>query len=321
MNILVVDDAKDIRLIIKSVLEKLGHTVTTAGDGEEAWTLLQDGQDFQIVISDWMMPRLDGLGLCERIRNEAFPNYIYIILLTGMSGRTNLISGIAAGADDFANKPINSEELEVRLRSAKRIMDLEQSLAQQNIELERANRKLQGIATTDSLTGLFNRRAFQARLEDNILFSRRTRQPLSLLLIDVDFFKSYNDTFGHIEGDTALQRVSKLLKSSSRGSDYVARFGGEEFAIILPNTDAQGANICAEEVRSAIESYQWPKRPLTISIGVATMTYNAEEDLEVSLVYTELLSEADQALYISKDTGRNKSSHFSTVLSAAKASN
>ena len=121
MNILVVDDAKDIRLIIKSVLEKLGHTVTTAGDGEEAWTLLQDGQDFQIVISDWMMPRLDGLGLCERIRNEAFPNYIYIILLTGMSGRTNLISGIAAGADDFANKPINSEDAFLILEAAQSV--------------------------------------------------------------------------------------------------------------------------------------------------------------------------------------------------------
>lgn len=314
MNILVVDDAKDIRLIIKSVLEKLGHTVTTAADGEEAWALLLNSQDFQIVISDWMMPKLDGLGLCERIRNEAFSNYIYIILLTGMSGRTNLISGIAAGADDFATKPINSEELEVRLRSAKRIMDLEQSLAQQNIELERANRKLQGMATTDSLTGLFNRRAFQSRLEDNILFSRRTRQPLSLLLIDVDFFKSYNDTFGHIEGDIALQRVSKILRESSRRSDYVARFGGEEFAIILPNTDAEGAKICAEEARRGIESYPWSKRPLTISIGVATVTHDTDEDEDASLIYTGLLSEADQALYTSKDTGRNRAYHFSSGL-------
>ena len=309
MNILVVDDAKDIRLIIKSVLEKLGHKVTTAADGEEAWALLLSSQDFQIVISDWMMPRLDGLGLCERIRNEHFSNYIYIILLTGMSGKTNLISGIAAGADDFATKPINSEELEVRLRSAKRILDLEQSLAQQNVELERANRKLQAMATTDSLTGLFNRRAFQERLEDNILFSLRATQPLSLLLIDVDFFKPYNDTFGHIEGDIALQRVSKILKASSRNSDYVARFGGEEFAIILPNTDAQGAMVCAEEVRFAIASQPWPKRPLTISIGVTT-TGISEENQEVTDTYTRLLSEADQALYTSKDTGRDKASHF-----------
>ena len=114
---------------------------------------------------------------------------------------------------------------------------------------------------------------------------------------------------------------SKLLLGELRAYDVVGRLGGEEFAIILPNTDAQGANICAEEVRSAIESYQWPQRPLTLSMGGATLTSRADDDLEVSLVYTELLSEADQALYISKDTGRNKTSHFSAVLSPAKASN
>lgn len=310
MNILVVDDAKDIRMIIKSVLEKLGHTVTIAEDGEEAWTLLLANQDFQIVISDWVMPKLDGLGLCNRIRDEHFSNYIYIILLTGMSGKTNLISGIAAGADDFATKPINSEELEVRLRSAKRIMDLEQSLAQQNIELERANRKLQAMATTDSLTGLFNRRAFQDRLEESLLFSRRTSEPLSLLLIDVDFFKSYNDTYGHLEGDIALQWVSQILRTSSRNSDFVARFGGEEFAIILPNTNAEGAAVCAEEVRCAIESHAWPKRALTISMGATTANYDRETLLHATDMYTQLLSEADKALYISKGTGRNRVSHF-----------
>ena len=310
MDILVVDDAPDTRLIIKSVLLKLGHNVTTAEDGEEAWKLLCSSDDYQIVISDWVMPNLDGLGLCQRIRNEPFSKYTYIILLTGMSGKTNLISGIAAGADDFATKPINSEELEVRLRSAKRILNLEKTLAFQNEELERANKKLVTYATTDGLTGLYNRRAFQEHLEETLLYSRRANETLSLLILDVDYFKAYNDTFGHVEGDTALKIVSSLLKENSRNNDFVARFGGEEFTVILPNTNYNGATLCAEVLRSAIEKYPWLERNVTISIGVTTVEYQRDRQEDVSEMYTRILSEADQALYRSKSTGRNKVTHF-----------
>lgn len=310
MNILVVDDAPDTRLIIKSVLLKLGHTVTTAEDGEEAWSLLCKRDDFQIVVSDWVMPNLDGLGLCQRIRREPFSKYTYIILLTGMSGKTNLISGIAAGADDFATKPINSEELEVRLRSAKRILDLEQTLAEQNDALEQANKQLKTYATTDGLTCLYNRRAFQERLEESLLFSRRTNETLSLLILDVDYFKAYNDTFGHIEGDTALKIIAKLLQENSRQDDFVARFGGEEFTVILPNTSYQGANLVAEELRQAVEQHPWLERKITISIGVTTVSYSREREEDSSEMYTRIVSEADQALYRSKSTGRNKVTHF-----------
>lgn len=310
MDILVVDDAPDTRLIIKSVLKKLGHNVTTAEDGEEAWKLLCSNDEFQIVISDWVMPNLDGLGLCQRIRNEPFSKYTYIILLTGMSGKTNLISGIAAGADDFATKPINSEELEVRLRSAKRILDLEKTLAFQNAELERANKKLVTYATTDGLTGLYNRRAFQEHLEETLLFSRRANETLSLLILDVDYFKAYNDTFGHVEGDTALKIVASILKENSRKNDFVARFGGEEFTVILPNTNYNGATLCAEVLRNAIEKYPWLERQVTISVGVTTVEHKRDRDENVTEMYTRILSEADQALYRSKSTGRNKVTHF-----------
>ena len=313
MNILIVDDAPDIRLVLKTVLEKQGHHVTTANDGEAAWELLKT-EAFQIVISDWMMPRLDGLGLCKRIRQEPLAKYTYIILLTGMSGKTNLISGIAAGADDFATKPINSEELEVRLRSAKRILDLEKSLAKQNEALELANNKLHNMATTDGLTGLFNRHAFQKHLEDSLLYSRRANQTLSLLMIDVDYFKPYNDTYGHVKGDTALKTVASVLKSSSRKSDFVARFGGEEFSVILPNTDNEGAMHCAEELRAAIEGTQWPEREITVSIGATSILYEqVSEASQASIpteVFTKILQEADQALYQAKETGRNKARHF-----------
>ena len=314
MNILIVDDAPEVRLILKKVLEKQGHTVTTACDGEEAWTLFSSTRAFQIIISDWMMPNLDGLGLCKRIRQEAYSKYTYIILLTGMSGKTNLISGIAAGADDFATKPINSEELEVRLRSAKRILDLEKSLAKQNEALELANNKLQSMATIDGLTGLYNRRAFQENLEESLRFSRRANQKISLLMIDVDFFKSFNDTHGHIKGDTALKTVASTLKESSRNSDFVARFGGEEFSVILPNTDQEGAMRCAEELRRAIEESHWPDRKVTISIGATTIQYKqvkGEPDSEVPTeIITQVLDEADKALYQAKETGRNSACHF-----------
>ena len=315
MNILVVDDAPEVLLILKTVLEKQGHTVTTASDGEAAWSLFSRSKAFQIVISDWVMPKLDGLGLCQRIRQEPHSKYTYIILLTGMSGKTNLISGISAGADDFATKPINSEELEVRLRSAKRILDLEKSLAKQNEALEIANDKLQIMATTDGLTGLFNRHAFQQKLKESLLFSRRSNQVLSLLMIDVDFFKAFNDTYGHIKGDTALKTVASVLKQSSRNSDFVARFGGEEFSVILPNTDTEGAMHCAEELRRAIEANKWPDRDITISIGATTIKYEqihggkSDGELPPS-VFTTLLNEADQALYQSKENGRNSASHY-----------
>lgn len=138
MKILVVDDARDMRLVIQHLLKKLGHDVDAAEDGEDAWTMLQQN-DYQVVVSDWMMPRMDGLALCRKIRGASFSNYIYIILLTGMSGKQNLISGIEAGADDFATKPAELEELEVRLRSAKRVLELESSLAEKNESLEAAN--------------------------------------------------------------------------------------------------------------------------------------------------------------------------------------
>lgn len=320
MNILVVDDAPEVLLILKTVLEKQGHKVTTARDGEEAWSLFSRSKAFQIVISDWVMPKLDGLGLCQRIRQEPKSKYTYIILLTGMSGKTNLISGIAAGADDFATKPINSEELEVRLRSAKRILDLEKSLAKQNEALELANDKLQTMATTDGLTGLYNRHAFQQSLEESLLFSRRANQTLSLLMVDVDFFKSFNDTYGHIKGDIALKTVASVLKKSSRNSDFVARFGGEEFSVILPNTDASGAIHCAEELRRAIEAYEWPDRDITISIGATTIRYEqvqggASLDEIPPSVFTTILNEADQALYQAKESGRNSATHFAVLRS------
>lgn len=323
MNILVVDDAKDSRLILKTALERQGHYVTTSVNGEEAWSLFITDKTFEVVISDWLMPELDGPGLCSRIRATPLSTYTYLILLTGLTGKANIINGIAAGADDFSTKPINVEELEVRLRSAKRILDLEKSLALQNEALKRANEKLQSMATTDALTGLFNRRAFQKSLEETLLYSRRGDEAFSLLMIDVDFFKSFNDTYGHLKGDLALKTVADILKNTSRHTDYVARFGGEEFTVLLPKTGRKGAMLCAEELRKAIEHNQWPDRPVTISIGVTTVEYQTTKDgLPANIpskIFTKVLNEADQALYQAKEVGRNTVCHFVDELECSKS--
>jgi len=179
---------------------------------------------------------------------------------------------------------------------------LERQLQEHRHKLEEANARLEMLATTDELTLLKNRRAFQVRLAEEIERSHRYKMPLSLMLLDVDHFKQFNDTFGHPAGDCALQGIARVLGKHSRSTDFVARYGGEEFAILLPNTDQCGAVVSAERIRKAIAEEEWPERQMTVSIGVATLTATTRSD-------TALVEEADAALYRSKRSGRNSVSH------------
>jgi diguanylate cyclase (GGDEF)-like protein/PAS domain S-box-containing protein len=179
---------------------------------------------------------------------------------------------------------------------------LERQLQEHRHKLEEANARLEMLATTDELTLLKNRRAFQVRLAEEIERSHRYKMPLSLMLLDVDHFKQFNDTFGHPAGDCALQGIARVLGKHSRSTDFVARYGGEEFAILLPNTDQCGAVVSAERIRKAIAEEEWPERQMTVSIGVATLTATTRSD-------TALVEEADAALYCSKRSGRNSVSH------------
>ena len=294
MQILIAEDQPTAALFLSRTLEKMGHHVAVARDGEEAWRTLRQGAA-PLLISDWMMPNLDGPNLCRRIRAVGGDRYIYIILLTSRDRREDRLTGLRAGADDFLTKPPDADELALRLEIAERILAVHDQLARQNTRLAE-------LATVDELTGTKNRRRFREDLE--LLFTQalRMRSSLSLIMLDIDHFKQFNDTFGHPAGDDVLHRVGSILSTAVRSHDVVARYGGEEFVVLLPATEADEALEVAERLRIAISSRTWLHRQVTASLGVATTCSD-------TLTAAILLNQADQALYHSKQNGRDRSSH------------
>jgi diguanylate cyclase (GGDEF)-like protein len=295
MKILIAEDQPVAALYLRRTLEKMGHEPQVAPDGEAAWRMIRDG-DIPLLISDWMMPHLDGLELCKRLRAVGSGRYIYTILLTSLDRREDRLRGLRAGADDFLTKPPDSDELAVRIEIAERILAVHDQLARQNALLAE-------LASTDELTGVKNRRRFREDLELLLSHATRHRSPLSLILLDIDHFKQYNDAFGHPAGDRVLQKVGATLRSSVRSHDVVARYGGEEFVVLLPATGAKDSLDVAERLRTTIASQDWPHRPVTASLGVATTEPGMPDDLT-------LVDQADQALYLSKQSGRNRTSHY-----------
>jgi diguanylate cyclase (GGDEF)-like protein len=305
MKILIAEDQPTAALFLSRTLEKMGHGVAVARDGEEAWSILRQG-DAPLLISDWMMPNLDGPDLCRRIRAVGGERYTYIILLTSRDRREDRLKGLRAGADDFLTKPPDADELAVRLEIAERILAVHDQLARQNTRLAE-------LATIDELTGTKNRRRFREDLE--LLFTQaiRLRSPLSLIMLDIDHFKQLNDTFGHPAGDEVLHWVGSILSTAVRAHDVVARYGGEEFVVLLPATEADEALEVAERLRIAISSRIWLHRQVTASVGVATTHAD-------TLAAATLLNQADQALYHSKQNGRDRITHHRECVAGAIAS-
>jgi diguanylate cyclase (GGDEF)-like protein len=304
MEILVVEDDLVSSDLLTKRLTKLGHQVTNATDGMHALELVKD-HTFRLVISDWMMPEMDGLELCQRIRSHHPEPYTYFLLLTARDSRDDRLEAMAAGADDFLTKPLDPADLTARLVVAQRILDMIERINAANELLERqqaqllmVNQKLHALAATDGLTGLSNHRILQEKLEDEFKRAVRHAAPLSVIMLDVDYFKQYNDTFGHPAGDEVLKRLAMLLSDHVRDIDCVARYGGEEFAVLLPETDMEEALETAERLRAIILSEDWPMRPVTASFGVASLNAGTEHR-------NKLLREADEALYQSKTAGRN----------------
>jgi two-component system chemotaxis response regulator CheY len=298
MRVLIAEDQPTSALLLRRFLERMGNEVALAADGVEAWEMLQTSQT-TLVITDWMMPRMDGLELCRRIRSSGNESYTYVILLTSRACRLDRLEGLRAGADDFLVKPPDQDELLVRLEVAERILKVHDTLRIQNARLAE-------LATIDDLTGVKNRRRFREDLDMLMALSVRQQLPLSLVMLDVDHFKTYNDTFGHPAGDEALRSVAQAIKESIRLQDIVARYGGEEFVVLLPATDAASALDVAERLRSSVEQRSGTHRAITASLGVTTL--DAEEvDAET------LVKEADQALYRAKESGRNRVCHFRGV--------
>lgn len=284
--------------MLDAALRHMGHDVTQVADGNDAWNLLQQDK-FRMVIADWMMPGMDGLELVRNIRSLEKHGYIYTMLLTSRGQTEDIIHGLAAGADDYITKPFEREELRFRIRAGERVIKLEKQLAARNEQLRR-------LALIDELTGIGNRRAFDEALGRLFEQCRRFRHPLAVAMIDIDYFKRYNDAFGHRAGDDALQQVAKLIGQNIRTVDLSFRYGGEEFAYLLPETDIRGSAVVAERLRRTVENAKipHPDNPphdvITISAGVASYDPRMATDADA------IVQLADQALYRAKAAGRNK---------------
>jgi diguanylate cyclase (GGDEF)-like protein len=258
-------------------------------------------------VSDWIMPGLDGVDLCRQIRHHPGTGrgYTYIMLLTSLAEKQHFIRGMQAGADDYLRKPLDREELQVRLLAASRVTGLHTLLTEQKLELERLNRQLFEEGRRDPLTRIANRLCMQedlARLQDA---AQRYGHAFAVAICDIDAYKLYNDHYGHLAGDETLRRVAGCLSNHCRKSDTVYRYGGEEFLLLLPEQDVPGAVVAMERMREAIMALGLPhaKGPagcVTISVGIACSASFGALDAD------GLLGRADAALYYAKQHGRNR---------------
>lgn len=304
MRVLVADDDATSRLIVQMTLRHLGHECTTVTDGQQAWeSILADQPD--VVISDWMMPGLTGLQLCRKVRAREGGKYTYFIMVTSRGAPRETLEGMTAGADDYLVKPLDPDDLQARLVAATRVTSLHEQLVEHRSELEGLNRELTAIARRDPLTQLSNRRALDEDLE--LLEARVARygHRYCMALLDVDHFKSYNDTYGHQAGDQILQTVAAQLKAEARGGDAVYRYGGEEFLCIFPEQTLGTGTLAVQRMRLGVEGLAIPHRGdpngvLTVSAGMAVL-----DPLNPKSV-REVLEGADQALYRAKQRGRNR---------------
>jgi two-component system cell cycle response regulator len=306
MRVLVVEDDPVSRTILVHAVNALGHECVVACNGEEAWELYQ-ADPVDVIISDWMMPGMDGVELCRRVRYSAGANrYTYFIFVSALSDKASFLMAMREGADDYLTKPLDRVDLQARLAAGQRVTSLYRQAAEQRSQLEDMSRKLFEEARRDPLTGLFNRRRLQEDLE--VMQGRVARygHRYAIALLDIDRFKSYNDSYGHGPGDEVIQSVATTLQQRCRRGDIVYRYGGEEFLILLPEQDSVSAATMAEGVRLAVEDIflPHPARPggdrITISVGVAGA---GPEDVKDSQV---LIEQADQALYLAKQSGRNR---------------
>ena len=296
MKILIVEDEFIFRRMVKKNLLEAGHDIVEAENGQTAWELFQR-TPFQLVITDWMMPGLNGPELVQKIRESHQENYTYIIMLTAMDNKDNIVLGLESGADEYLTKPFNIPELIARVASGMRILRLEE-------QLMHARKQMEVLAMYDSLTGLLNRRAIEEYAESEFNLALRKEHEFCVIMIDVDHFKSVNDRFGHKIGDCTLQKMAELLMADLRIYDRAGRWGGEEFILILPDTQLKAAAGVAERLRARTGEMLIPLEngetlSINISLGVACNTSRFQS-------LTKLIDASDQALYQAKQTGRNR---------------
>src|ERR1700730_2000995 len=304
MRILIAEDHNATRLILEAAVRSLGHDCVSASDGGEAWQLFQN-VDVDAVISDRMMPGMDGLELCRRIRANGRATYTYFVFVTGFDEKTEVVHGMEAGADDYLIKPLDADELRNRLLVAARVTSIHRELSRQSAELEGLNHQLFEQSRADPLTKLGNRLRLREDLEAVRARIQRYGHTYCAVMCDVDGFKAYNDSNGHLAGDDVLCAVARTLISTSRGGDQAYRYGGEEFLVLLPEQSVDSGLAVAERYREAVEKLAIPhvtspvNRVVTISAGVASLSQLETKSVEA------WLNEADAALYRAKQSGRN----------------
>jgi two-component system chemotaxis response regulator CheY len=293
IKVLIAEDNAVSAKILQKNINEWGYEVVYAKDGKEAWSSLQN-EGIRLAILDWMMPEINGLQLCKRIREYGHKaedtEYTYVILLTAKGDQKDLIEGLSAGADDYITKPFNHLELKARLKTGRRIIDLQ--------------RQLQEKASRDSLTGLWNRKRMFRILDKEINRAYRNELPLAILMMDIDKFKSINDTHGHQIGDRVLIEVANLLKKSIRNYDEICRYGGDELLLILPDCTAVETESIAERLRQNVTTHTIKSDSVdfnvTLSFGGAS-----SESYRSGVTPNILISAADEALLEAKNKGRN----------------
>ena len=294
MRVLIAEDDVTSRALLRRVLEKWGYEVIVTADGAEAWEVLRGADPPRIAVLDWMMPEMDGVEVCRRVRALETRQPPYIILLTALGEKEHLVTGFEAGADDYVGKPYDPAELRARLEVGRRLVEL-------NDELIEAQARLEVQARTDVLTGLANRRAILERLEDELRRAAREGGTLGVGMVDVDHFKRVNDEHGHAAGDDVLCEVARRMQHVLRPYDCVGRFGGEEFLVLVPRVTAAGLAQLMERIRETVGS-----APLGAGGVDVVVTVSAGAAVSGGEPADALIARADEALYEAKARGRDR---------------
>lgn len=295
-TILVADDSPVYRKLVEQALSQDTCSVCFANSGREAIEIFQRVHP-DIVITDWVMPDLTGIELCQTIRRDLNAAYTYVIILTSHAEKENVVKGLSAGANDYLTKPFHRDELLARVRVGQRLIELQR-------QIEAKNRELEELALTDPLTGLPNRRAMEAWAVCQLSGAARHGFPFWVVVIDLDRFKSINDTYGHDAGDTVLKQFAEILKSNTRRSDMCGRIGGEEFLQVLTYAKESDVRLVVERMRQLLISQKFLLKGaevrVTASFGVAGFWGKTAPE------FADLVNQADAALYRAKDLGRNR---------------
>jgi diguanylate cyclase (GGDEF)-like protein len=298
--VLVVEDQPVSRLRLVKTLVKAGYEVVAVENGRQALDAMEK-RYFPLVLTDWMMPEMDGLDLCRWVRGRLNQGYVFVVLLTARDNKSDMIEGLEAGADDYLIKPFITGELFARLKTGRRFLEQERSL-------KLACEAIRNLSKSDPLTGCYNRGYLNERLPQEIQRARRFGHCLSLAICDIDHFKRVNDTYGHPVGDQVLIAFVKWVQGSIRNQvDWLARYGGEEFVLILPETDLAGAACMAQRLLKIVSGRDVQvgaeRIRITASMGVTGFGPHTSE----ALISPEILiRQADQSLYLSKMQGRNR---------------